>query len=473
MRSHDLRAAATELLREASTHLQGLLAAGAEVRFELEGHSARRRGGQGAPVLYAYRAMTGEFIDEHRAELERLRGHGALAAALEGFAGLERYLASVGLESARADRRMRVRAAIGALLHEAFEEQSDFELRDERMHAALERLERSALSDGRETTIVATLHGLAIGSEELALTKRLMIARPQALEGLPEQALAGAEHGAQDHLIVALAAGESEPQEAIAQARELFADLLRALRLFGDGRVTLGELAWARVAGGRWRALALGHGGRPHGMLVVAPEQEDELRAFCSLVSRRAPDGNELAWALGRFELGCERASALDGLSDHLMALRALLEPEGPASALLPGRLSALCATPERRLELNERVLAALALERQLIAGTGPAPPARRAAVELARELANHLRALLRDVICGHLDQDLISLADQLLAPAEQPDGAPAEARAPALAPEQADWELGWCEPLMAASGSGEQVAGDSREAPEILDVFI
>ena len=44
-------------------------------------------------------------------------------------------------------------------------------------------------------------------------------------------------------------------------------------------------------------------------MLVVTAEQEDELRAFCSLVSRRTPHANELAWAVRRFELGCERES--------------------------------------------------------------------------------------------------------------------------------------------------------------------
>ena len=125
-------------------------------------------------------------------------------------------------------------------------------------------------------------------------------------------------------------------------------ELLRALRLFGDGRVTLGALAWSRVASGSWRPLALGTGGRPHGLLVVTAEQEDELRAFCNLVSRRAPHGNELAWALQRFELGCERAGDHEALSDHLLALRALLEPEGPASGLLPDRLAALCATPDR-----------------------------------------------------------------------------------------------------------------------------
>ena len=109
--------------------------------------------------------------------------------------------------------------------------------------------------------------------------------------------------------------------DVIAHGREVLADLLRALRLFGDGRVTLGPLAWARAAGERrWSTVPLGVSGRPHGMLVVAAEQEDELRAFCNLVSRRAPHGNELAWALRRFELGCERPSAYEGLSDHLLA---------------------------------------------------------------------------------------------------------------------------------------------------------
>ena len=59
--------------------------------------------------------------------------------------------------------------------------------------------------------------------------------------------------------------------------------------------------------------VALGRGGRPHGMLVVCAEQEDELRAFCNLVSRRAPHANEVAWALRRFELGCERTSEYEG----------------------------------------------------------------------------------------------------------------------------------------------------------------
>ncbi len=201
--------------------------------------------------------------------------------------------------------------------------------------------------------------------------------------------------------------------DAIDQGREVIADVLRALRLFGDGRVTLGALAWSRIDAGAWNPLALGAEGEPHGMLVVTADQEDELRAFCNLVSRRSPTGNELAWALRRFELGCERASPFEGLTDHLLALRVLLEPEGPASGLLSGRLAALCAAPDERTELTERIVRAVALERAAITG---ASVKHAGGQTLAREVSAHLRALLRDVICGHLAPDLVSLADELLA---------------------------------------------------------
>jgi len=299
-----------------------------------------------------------------------------------------------------------------ALLNDVFSEQSEFELVPGRLHAALARMESAALSSASEVTLVATLEGITITSPELALTHGLTIAQPHALAGLPPDAAGAAGVDAPGHLVVVLAAEHDEPREALARGREILAELLRALRLFGDGRVTLGVLAWARIADGPWRALALGSGGRPHGMLVVTGEQEDELRAFCNLVSRRSPDGDELAWALRRFELACERRDPYEALTDNLLALRAMLEPEGPASGMLPGRLAALCATAEQRLALTERTVAAIALERSVIAGT----IVRHAGAEaLAGDIADHLRALLRDVICGHLDCDLVALADEIL----------------------------------------------------------
>jgi hypothetical protein len=458
MRSLQLEAALTEFVEAAAGHLHAEVAAGAEVPFELEQQTKRRGTGSSrvGGIFYAYRPLTGEFIAEREAALERLPGYAEAARLLAGFDGLDRYLVGVGADAARADPRRRVRAAMGAVLRDVFAEQTDFQLQPERLRAALQGLEGSALSCTTEVTLVATLHGLTIASAELPLTRGLTIAQPHALEGLPAGSACADENEASGHLVVVLAVEEDDPQEALARGREVLKDLLRALRLFGDGRVTLGALAWTRLGNGAWSPLALGAGGRPHGMLVVTVEQEDELRAFCNLVSRRAPHGNELAWALRRFELGCERESRWEALTDHLLALRALLEPEGPSSGLLPGRLAALCATPEHRTALIERAVAALALERDVVIGKAAPRTERRsrsgqqkARQELANEMADHLRALLRDVICGHLDPDLAGLADKLLlAPAP-------ESQAPS------------------AEASGEEVLCDPGQAQEILDVFI
>jgi hypothetical protein len=415
MRSRQLETSLAEFFAAAGVHLRAEVAAGAEVPFELDSRSGRR--GQKATPLYCYRALTGPFISEREPALKRLPGHAEAAKLLESFEGLDRYLASVGGEAARAKGRTRVRAAIKALLEDVFDEQTDFELRAERVQAALERLQQATLANAGELTLVATLHGLTIASPELPLTKGLQIAQCDALEGLPDAALSAYEGGrAESHLIVLYTTDEEDPHDALLGGRDVLKDLLSALRLFGDGRVTLGALAWARVGGGGWTPLALGAGGRPHGMLVVTAEQEDELRAFCNLVSRRTPRDNELAWALRRFELGCERDSAYEALSDNLLALRALLEPEGPSSGLLAGRLAALCATPERRVELTERIVAAVELERSVIAGRASDSAQSRA---LAEDVADHLRALLRDVICGHLESDLAVIADELLEPDE------------------------------------------------------
>jgi hypothetical protein len=104
---------------------------------------------------------------------------------------------------------------------------------------------------------------------------------------------------------------------------------------------------------------------------------------------------------------------------------------------MLPGRAAALCATPSERAALAERVAAAVELERAAIEGTTVLDAAGKA---LAQEIATHLKALLRDVICGHLSPDLAGFADDLIARAEQPveaeDAASPDGEAGELAPE-------------------------------------
>ena len=463
MRSLQLQAALVEFIAQAADSLHAHVAAGNEVPFELASQSGR---GRGAASLYSYRPLTGAFIAERFSELRRLDAYPRTASLLDEFEALDRYLVARGADlRARVPRHGRVRAdaALVALLQDVFDQQTDFDCakiaqHDEHLERALERLDSSTFATTGEVALVATLHGLTIASSELALTRGLLIAHPDALQGAPEQALGDA-HGERDHLLVVFSAHDADPRAAIAQGTEVVRELLRALRLFGDGRIALGALAWTRIGSAPWSPVALGTGGHPHGMLVVSAEQEDELRAFCNLISRRAPHASEIAWALRRFELGCERASEYDGLSDHLLALRALLgtpsglDPGGSPDGLLAARLAALCAVPDGRRALAERTLRAITLERQVIAGTAPR---RMSTVTLARELSDHLRSLLRDVLCGPLPAHLGSLADELLLSGDEVGDEPAEVHAG---------------PMTAASG--EQVLGDHGESSEILHVAV
>ena len=72
---------------------------------------------------------------------------------------------------------------------------------------------------------------------------------------------------------------------------------------------------------------------------------------------------------------------------------------------------------------MTERVAHAVSLERAVIAGLAPSDGSIQM---LLAELTGHLRALLRDVLCGHLDSDLRAVADQLLADGAAADGAAA-----------------------------------------------
>jgi hypothetical protein len=407
MRNRQLHSALSAFAEEAAWQLAADAAGGAEVPFEvIEG------GGRRDTPLYCYRPLTGTFIAQRAGVLSRLPSYVPAAHALAGAGGVDDYLERRG-ERAPSGARERADAALLAFLARVFEESTDFALTPQRLDRAFRELEE-ALYEGRtETVVIAPLLGVELESADVPLGDGLSLVRGDAF---PEDAPADAvwARGADQPHVLAVLRWEEAPGDAapVAHARVRFGRLLTALRLFDAMPVAYGPLAWTRTGGGAWQPFALGATGRVEAALAIAPEQEDELRAFCSLIARRTPRGGELAWALARFELGCERATPAQALTDHLLALRALLEPEGPGSGRLPGRLAVLCAVPERRAELAERVAHTAALERSIIAGLAVDPALDR----LVEELSGHLRALLRDVLCGHLDSDLRTVADEIIA---------------------------------------------------------
>jgi hypothetical protein len=202
---------------------------------------------------------------------------------------------------------------------------------------------------------------------------------------------------------------------SLEQAGRRLRRLQTALRLWDDAEPALGPTAWARTDGAPWLAIPLATGlRRTTGDCLLTPEEEDPLRAFCSLVARRTPRAGELAWALRRFELGCERGTPLEALTDWLLTARALLaEPDAIGYERLSERMAAICATPDERDDLVAGLRRAIAMERAVVAGLVRPEPA---VESLVTSLGACLRAILRDVLCGHLDPDLRRVADALLA---------------------------------------------------------
>jgi hypothetical protein len=406
-RLHDALAAFAE---EAAWQLAEETSAGAEVPFEVIDAAGGRR--HDTP-LYCYRPLTAEFIDDRLGLLGRLPSFLPALHAMGEAGGLETYLELRG-ERPPPPGRDRAAAALRAFLSRVFEESTDFVLSPERLRHAYGELEATLYEVRSETEVIVPVLGLRLESAEMLLGEGVSLVRGDTLEGAPADAVWGPE-GEEPHVLAVLrweaAAGDEAP---LRHARVRLGRLLTALRLYDEVAICFGAAAWTRTGGGPWHAVVLGVGsGRSHGTCLVPAAQEDELRAFCSLVGRRMPKAGEIAWALRRHELGCERDGALEALTDHLLALRALLEPEGPQSGRLAGRLAALCATPDERIALTERVARAIALEHAHVVGLALPEPQPAA---LVRELAAHLRALLRDVLCGHLDPDLRGAADAILA---------------------------------------------------------
>ena len=404
---------------------------GEEIPFEVvpsDTASARgERHGRRPPrrPLYCYRPLTADFIRERLGLLVALPTYAPAARALEGVGGTDAYLRARGELELPETPQAFADTALRLFLGRVFEERSEFGFDEARFEIAYQELERAIYRGRCVSEMVVPLLGVDLdrATDELALGDGLSIVRPHSLGTAPAEVVN--QESPPLLLVLRVAHDRAEPPTvAFAQAR--FRTVLTALRLYERGSYATGTIGYARVDDGVWLPAALGSGGRPQELTLIAAASEDELRGFCNLVARRLPGpsgsrmpdnsgAGEVAWALARFEMGSERGSPFEALTDHLLALRALLEPEGPASGRLAQRLAVICAAPEDRAALAERIAEAVALERAVVAGLAPS---HGGASMLVDDLAENLRAVLRDVLCGHLAADVRGIADELLSEA-------------------------------------------------------
>jgi hypothetical protein len=401
---HDSLAAFVE---EAAWQLAEEIAGGAEVPFELDATPA----GRASSPLYCYRPLTGRFIAQRVGMLGRLPSYPAAAQQLATTPDLPAYLRAMGRKPATSDPRELADAALQAFLAAVWAEQTEFTFDAERFRHAYDELEEAVYAGCSLSVVITPVDGLVIESEEVPLGDGLSLARASTVAhgpaGLPTD----------PHATVAILALEAESDDG--RALELAGRRLRrlqtALRLWDDAEPALGPTAWARTDGSAWLNVPLASGvRRPGEDCLLGTEEEDPLRAFCALVTRRTPRAGELAWALRRFELGCERGGPVEALTDWLLTARALFaDTETQGYDGVARRLAAICAEAPDRERLERRINEAISLERAAMAGF-VRPTAEVEA--LVAQLGGCLRAVLRDVLCGHLDPGLRRLADELLA---------------------------------------------------------
>jgi hypothetical protein len=186
------------------------------------------------------------------------------------------------------------------------------------------------------------------------------------------------------------------------------------MRLFRPGAVGLSAHGWAKRTGG-WERFGTGASRPRQGGYRLTGNEVGDLETFSRTLNERGARMPSLDWAASRFELGAERGSLIEALSDYLLALRGMLEGGGAAKTTLSARVAALACEPYEREQGRVTVERALAFDRKLMSGGRYRPVAGASPLDVIGELEELLRRLLKGLATGELGGDLRAAADEVL----------------------------------------------------------
>jgi hypothetical protein len=401
-----LNEAMKRLAAEAATRFSSLVATGEEIPFDLAGDAGPDS------LFYSYVPLTGQFVHERERELRSLPAFGPACDAVDDAGVAAPYLEARG-QVVPSDPQERAARMLTIFIASLWDGSTDFALDRKRLDEALAGLGAEARGLHEADVLIAPIVGLRMPLNRLQLPHGVRIVRADTIEA-PADAMRseGMGRAAWEPQFLALAeqSGESGgPAEAMRQLREL----ISVMRLFKAGGVGLGPFAFAPTGEGQWRRISTGAPATRPGGYELSEREAVELADLAHALEARPDPDKALAWAVGRFEMGCERATALEGLSDHLLALRAVLEGQGPVGASLPMRAAALIADDSHdRVQARERVEHALELERTLMNGDKPDSAV---APSLAKWMEGGVRIMLRDAALGELGADISTAADESL----------------------------------------------------------
>jgi hypothetical protein len=382
-----LEEALRRLAVEAADLFEELLTSGAEMPFDLEPTD------EGPLPMYSYAPLTGQFIERHLAELRRLEAF----VEVREIAGEE--------------------AAIGFMIG-LWDGKTEFDIAGDRLQGAINGVLSMISSDTDDATpageVIVPLIGFHMPKDELELDG-VRIVRADLVEDAPLDAVESSRSSGRGKtgFLACVSCGVAAVAPAAAVADDL-RRMLRTLRLFRPGAVGLAPQGWAKRAGG-WERFGTGVGRPRQGGYRLTGNEAAELEAFSRTLGQRSSRIPSLDWAAARFELGAERTSLIEALSDYLLAVRGLLEGGGAARTSLAARVAALACAPEDREQGRICVERALAIERKLMSGGRYRPVAGASPLDVITELEELVRRLLKGLAAGELGADLRSAADEVL----------------------------------------------------------
>jgi hypothetical protein len=391
------------LSTEAATRFNAMVAEGEQIPFDVATDTA-----EDSP-FYSYVPQTGRYVAERTGELHALPGWNAAREAVVEAGVASTYLEARG-EIVPAEPGTRAERMLEVFFIGLWEGSTGFALDRARLEEQIATLDAEARSADDADVLIVPIVGLRMSMDRLHLTNGVRIVRADSIAA-PVEAMRSEGMGRAAWEPQFLAVAEQGPDHGAEEALHQLRELISVMRMFKVGGIGLGPFAFAPTGEDTWRRITTGAPATRPGGYRLTEEEGAELAAFAALLEQRPDPDNALSWAVGRFEMGCERESAMEGLSDHLLALRAVLEGHGPVGASLPLRASALIADENLdRIEARERVEEVLELERALMNGR-----TLDRAIELATWMEDGVRRLLRQAALGELGTDLSTTADETL----------------------------------------------------------
>ena len=403
MRDFLLNEALKRLATEAATRFSTLVASGDQIPFDVSAESGDDS------AFYSYVPLTSRFVEERSKELCSLPSFGPAREAAVEAGVASTYLESRG-EAVLADPGERAERMLTVFISALWEGSTEFSLDRARLDSALSVLDAEARGADDAEVVIVPVVGLRMSTARLQLPHDVRIVRADAIDA-PIDAMRSEGMGRASWEPQYLAVADQHEEEGAEAALNQLRELISVMRLFKGGGIGLGPYAFAPTGEDCWRRIATGAPATRPGGYRLSEDEAGELVELARTLEARPDPDSALTWAVGRFEMGCERESALDGLSDHLLALRAVLEGHGPVGASLPMRAAALISDDSLdRIQAREKVEDTLELERALMNGRSL-----EKGVHLAGWAEEGVRRLLLQAALGELGNDLNATADETL----------------------------------------------------------